>query len=383
MTQAVPVGAVCMVSFLAPAAYSGAATQAWLLAGRLACRGLRVIVLTGVAPASSTLVPDGVRLVHLRVPRSRLGKLRFALASWWWILSHRGLTAVHIHGAYWETCGAAVGARLAGVPCVVKTTMIGEDDLAHIRRERRFGRLLYAAFRGASRFVATSKAIRRRLEQAGVAAEAIVDIPNGVDLQRFAARHDRPGRRRGLGLAPDAPLVVFVGIVDLRKGVDVLLPAWRSVRARIPDAGLLLVGPVSDPALQAAVGAAVRDGVSAVGSVDDVRPYLEAADAFVLPSRQEGLPNAVLEAMASGLPVVACDAEGALAGVITDGVDGRVVPHTPEAVADAIVEILRDPRRAADMGDRARQKIERDFDIDRIADRFRDLYAALARPDAG
>jgi glycosyltransferase involved in cell wall biosynthesis len=184
-------------------------------------------------------------------------------------------------------------------------------------------------------------------------------VRNGVDLDRFRPAGDRaPDRRR-------APLAVCVGRVTRQKGQDVLVAAWRLVRERCPEAELVLVG---EGDLLPALRAAGTPGVRFVGAVDDVRPWLEAADLVVLPSRWEGLPLTALEALATGRPVVASAVPG-LVEIVAPAVGALVPPDDPAALAGALVPRLRDPSLAAAEG-AAAARHARQFDISRTFDRL-------------
>jgi glycosyltransferase involved in cell wall biosynthesis len=211
---------------------------------------------------------------------------------------------------------------------------------------------------------------RARGWSAGVRARFSV-VPNGVDLETFAAAgpSERAAARARLGLA-DGPLAVCVARLCRQKGQDVLLRAWPSVRSRVPEARLVLVGGGPDERdLRRAAGEAVE----LVGPRDDVRDWLAAADVFVAPSRWEGMSIAVLEAMASGRSVVATDVPGIHEAL---GEAADVVPvEAVDALADAIAERLADTELAAEEGRAARQRAERVHDVRTTHERIAAVYA--------
>ena len=176
----------------------------------------------------------------------------------------------------------------------------------------------------------------------GVRARYAV-VRNGVDLRRFrpADGRERAAARELLGIPPSGPLVVCVGRVTRQKGQDLLLAAWPLVTARHPDAELALVG---DGDLLPALRRRAPDRVRFVGAVADVRPWYVAADLVALPSRWEGLPFALLEALASGRSVVATAVAGLRDALPADA--GALVPagDTP-ALAAAIQARLSAPAR--------------------------------------
>jgi glycosyltransferase involved in cell wall biosynthesis len=164
----------------------------------------------------------------------------------------------------------------------------------------------------------------------------------------------------------DRPRLLFVGYEWGRKGGPDLLAAWPAVRARLPDAELEVVGPSS-------IGT-VPEGVRFRGPIDRSVPGGEEAlaqayhdaTAFVLPSRFEPFGNVLLEAMGHGLPCVAAN-RNAMPEIVEDGVTGRVVDTSdPEALAEALIEVL-DPETGARMGPAARERIEKRFTWDVVA----------------
>ena len=184
-------------------------------------------------------------------------------------------------------------------------------------------------------------------------------VPNGVDLDRWAppSENDRGEARERLGLGP-GPLAICVGRLSRQKGQDILIGLWPGVRARVPDATLLLVGDGPD---RARLAASAGPGIQFVGDVDDARPWLIASDLVVAPSRWEGMSLALLEGMACGRSVVATDVHGTEETVGRGG--GTIVSKTDgDRLSAAIVERLIDPARARSEGDIGRALIEKHHD---------------------
>jgi glycosyltransferase involved in cell wall biosynthesis len=221
--------------------------------------------------------------------------------------------------------------------------------------------------------VCVSEAEQRRGEEHGVRARWFV-VPNGVDLQAYseASAEERAAARRGLELE-EGPLVVCIGRLSRQKGQDVLLDAWPALRARVPDAQLVLVGDGPDGnELRRRAGGDVH----LVGHRTDAGEWLAAADVVALPSRWEGMSIGMLEAMARGRSIVATDVPGALEALEDDA--GAVVrPEDPAALADAIAVRLLDPARAAAEGRRARQRAEQAHDLATTTARIAEVYDEL------
>jgi len=259
----------------------------------------------------------------------------------------RAIAAAHrrapfdVINAHWLYPDGAVAARLGamlGVPVVL--TALGcdvNDDLEHPLKRAH----ILAAARSAAAVSAVSQPLADRLEAAGVPRDKLHVIPNGVDTVRFAPR-DRDASRRALGLA-DAPLVVCVSRLSHEKGVDVLVDAARALRARIPAARVAVVGDGAEHAAldQRIAASGLTDVVQLVGAMphDAVPTWMSAADVVCMPSRREGHPNAAMEALACGRPLVASRA-GALTALVTAARGITVEPGDSAALAGALATAL-------------------------------------------
>lgn len=240
----------------------------------------------------------------------------------------RGPFLVHAHCAYPDGVGVARAARRLGVPYAI--TAHG-SDLNVYAKKWLLRPQVKAALAGACGVVAVSRAIEDEVEALG-AGTALQRIPcAGFDPALFAPR-DQGACREALGIDRAARVVLFVGNLVPVKAVDVLLTAWDMLRDR--RARLLIVGDgVERAALQAQAAKAL--GVTFLGALPqgEVARWIGAADVLVLPSRSEGTPNVVVEALASGVPVVASRV-GGIGELVTDGSNGILVePGEASALA--------------------------------------------------
>lgn len=245
---------------------------------------------------------------------------------------------INAHWLYPDGVAAArLGAQL-GVPVVL--TALGcdvNDDLENPAKRE----LILAACRSAAAVTAVSQPLIDRLEAAGVPRARLHVIPNGVDTTRFAPR-DRDASRRALGLT-DAPLVVCVSRLSYEKGVDVLVDAALALHARMPAARVIVVGEGSERAAleQRVASAGLADVVRLVGARPhtEVPTWMSAADVVCMPSRREGHPNAAMEALACGRPLVASRA-GALTSLVSAARGITVDPGDSAALGNALTEAL-------------------------------------------
>lgn len=231
------------------------------------------------------------------------------------------------------------------------------------------------------RIVANSDRVRRfTLDAERVSAEKVTTIPNGVEVQRFATA-PRGRFRAAHGLGPDVLLVSAVGSIKPVKGQDLLLEALAPRLAADPGVRLVLAGELRGAfgreLLARAAGLGVAGRVITPGPVDDVPALLADTDAFVLPSRSEGMSNALLEAMAAGCAVVAADVGGS-AECLDGGRVGLLVPaEDVDAIAGAIGPLLGDAERRAELGGLAQQRARHEYDLELMLTRTENLYREL------
>lgn len=202
---------------------------------------------------------------------------------------------------------------------------------------------------------------------------------NSVDLARFhpPTPGERAAARESLGLPVTAPVAALVARLDHVKGVDLLAEAWPSVVRELPDARLLVVGegPLRDDMMAVLASRGAADSVDFLGYRNDIPDILHAADVLALPSRSEGMPLAALEALASGVPVVAHDV-GGIPELVVDDVNGRLVPPRPEALAKALSAVLADRGLQKRLARQARPSVE-NLDVVAYAERLEGLYRRL------
>jgi len=208
-------------------------------------------------------------------------------------------------------------------------------------------------------------------------------IPYGVDNQKFSPDPSkRAGWRRQLGIPENAPMVVSVGRMATKKGYHVLLDSLERLMRGHPDLHLVLAGAGDRLEEFRAQSVAFADRVHLPGLVErDTLPDLyRAADIFTLPAvhdpkgNVDGLPNVILESMASGLPVVASSVSGIPLAVI-DGQNGRLVPEFDgDATVDAILELAHDLPRARALGAAGREKAVAELSWQAVAARYRGAY---------
>lgn len=285
-----------------------------------------------------------------------------------------------VHSRNWAAFDAVPAARLARVPVVIHGEHGREATDPHgLNRKRNRIRRLVGGL--VDRFVTVSDDLRRWLiVTVGVPEEKVLRIPNGVDTIRF--RDDgREARRRTLGIPSDTIVIGTVGRLDPVKDQMGLLDAFALLNGGGPPRVLVIVW---DGPCRAALEARARRSdlagqVWILGERPDVPVLLKEFDVFVLPSIAEGISNTILEAMATGLPVIATRT-GGNPELVEDGVTGALVPvGEPRRLAQTLEAYLRDAHLRALHGKAGRQRAVEQFSLERMTKGYRDLYLSLAR----
>jgi sugar transferase (PEP-CTERM/EpsH1 system associated) len=289
----------------------------------------------------------------------------------------RSLAPDIVHTRNWTCIDAILGARLAGVRRVVHGEHGREaaDPTGANPLRRRVRRALAPLV---SRFVTVSQDLHRWLvDDVRVPAPKVQTIYNGVDTTRFAPG-DREEARRALGIPLEAGVVGTVGRLDPVKDQAGLIRAVAGIQGQRP-AMLVIVG---DGPLRGALDGlryelGLGDRLRLLGERQDIPQILQALDCFALPSVGEGVSNAILEAMATGLPVVATRVGGNVE-LVRDGVTGRLVDvGQPEVLGRALAGYLGDPSLVRRHGAAARARAERDFGLARMLEGYGELYRSL------
>ncbi len=289
------------------------------------------------------------------------------------LLRDQAIDVVHSHEFTMAVYGT-LAARRIGARHVI--TMHGGQYFAE--RWRRRAAMRWAVRRSAA-LVAVSGATASHLHRSlGLDASAVTVVPNGI---AFRSGH-RQRVREELALADDTLLVLAVGNLYPVKGHRTLLDALGLVcRANASlDWRLAIAGRGEETdALEAlARGQGIADRVHLLGFRPDVPDLLSAADVFAMPSHSEGLPLALVEAMGAGLPVIA-SAVGGIPEVVRTETDGILVPpRDPSALGDALVRVMSDAVLRRTLGDAARARVQREYAVSTMAER----YEALYRPES-
>ena len=263
-----------------------------------------------------------------------------------------------------------IAARRAGVPVVCGIRVAQRQSSWHLWLDRMTHRLV-------DRYVCVSQSVAAfSASTARLPVDKLVVIPNGVDLSRF--RNVKPAAPANLKVA-GRRLVTFIGRLEVQKGLPHLLATASNWLRRLPDCDLLLVGkgPLQAALQKQCRKAGIDDRVHFAGWQGEIPAILAASSLLVLTSAWEGMPNVVLEAMASGLPVVATQVEG-VCELLGPGFHEQSVPFGKcEDFSDSVVRILSDRKLADRLGRENRRRTEHEFTIERMVASYQDLWERI------
>jgi glycosyltransferase involved in cell wall biosynthesis len=368
----------------------GAQTSVVALCAALLDHGAEVVLVSlGPETELASSLPDHPRLTSIVLGRKRVSILFFPGFLWSVVRIVRELARIMARHRVDVVQGHLVNASLlgglgalaAGVPrryatfhSVVFLPREGRGDLRN--------RLLTFALRLASkwftRYIAVSDAVRTALLESGISRDRIVVVPNGVSLEAFrkAPREKLERLRNELGLNEDARVVVSVGTLREAKGHRYLFQAASKLRDDFPEVVYLIVG---DGRCRPRLDRIVSDldllsTVRLVGARRDVVSFLSLADIFVLPSLWEGLPLALIEAMAVGIPCIATSV-GGNAEVLSDPESGILVEAgNAESLEAGLRELLVDQERARALGENGRAVCRARYSIGAMVARLVEVY---------
>jgi glycosyltransferase involved in cell wall biosynthesis len=360
----------------------GTAKQALSLAHELVLRGVSLTFLSRrqrFRSGCSELPTQNGKFKVTYLPAFHLHPALFFLFSFlvWAIINRKRFQIIHAHSVRVGVIASIVG-RLVRKKVLIKIP--GEGSLHYFSGGSLFRQIRrWILVNKTSRFIAVSAQMAQALHKRGVEPNWIVPIPNGIELGMINGNHDRSALKAELLKDDKIQVVLFTGRLVEVKGLDRLLAVW----ARMPSHQGRVLLIVGDGPLRAELESRARSldilsSVRFVGHQADVSKYYAIADLFVLPSKSEGVSNALLEAMAAGLPPIASNV-GGNKDVIEDRQSGFLVDWEDTAgCVEILSTLLSDVDLRQRMGNAARRRA-RNFAMEDIAERYRRLYQEVLR----
>jgi glycosyltransferase involved in cell wall biosynthesis len=362
----------------------GMERQAHKLAKSLAKRGIAVEISTGwwfrgtpqreqfdgIPVTRNTTLWEFFSIKGLR----KFGGYLYIVSLLWHLWRKRNeYDLIHIHGLNYHTFAAVLAGKWFGRGTLTKLANSGQaSDIDKMRQNKKlmFTQQMLPMALESDCFIAINKDIVSELKAAGVPQQKIIELTNGVEVDEIVAKEDYT-----LG----SPIrIVFVGRLHEQKGVDTLLKAFQLLLESHPQKSLSLQligdGPLRNDLVTLAERLGVMPYVDFVGLSDQVLEYLHQADIFVLPSRAEGISNALLEAMSCALPVIVSQIPGNTDVVEHEKSGLLVPPNDAVALAISMAFLLERHELRSSLGTKARQVVNERYSLDSVAEQYISLY---------
>ena len=357
------------------------------LIDRLIAEGYRVQIACSAGDYTSGLRAEGYAVHCVEIQR-RISPISNLKSLWqlYRLIKREHFDIVHVHTPVAAVLGR-IAAWMARVPVIIYTAhgFYFHDNMSPwVRRliiwvEMLFCRITHLVFTQSHEDAVN--AVRECI----CPKDQVIYIGNGVDIQRFTIQPNEA--RKTLGLSPQDKVIGFVGRLVREKGILELIEAMPPVFHTIPEAKLLIVGDTLDSdrdrkTKQVIGNMLAQSGIASrvlfTGLIDEVPQAMAALDLFVLPSHREGMPRTIIEAMASGKPVIATNIRGCREEVV-NGLTGLLVPvKDPATLATAIISLLSDTRKARQMGDEGRRRARELFNERIVLNKQVKAYAEIA-----
>lgn len=307
---------------------------------------------------------------------SKCGRATWIFTLFVSLYKHKGkYDILHLHVLWWAGLLVGPWAKRENIPALYESVLLGEDTPSGIRKEN-FGKIKNRFLKDFKAILSISETLSEDYLRSGFSRTQVFTLMNCIDMEMFSPINsviEKTLLRKKFNLPQNSVILLFVGSVIVRKGVDVLINALIDVISYHSDTYLLIVGPKvrdENPSLDEDFvndinllikRKNISNNLFFTGLLQDrgkLADIYRACDIFVFPSRNEGLPSVVLEAMSTALPVVVSNLPG-IEKVIKQGENGLIVPiGNADALRDSILTLSDDPNLAANMGASARNYIQ-------------------------
>ncbi|HMQ67478.1 MAG TPA: glycosyltransferase family 4 protein [Ignavibacteria bacterium] len=402
---------ICIVTAILPPSYGGAEVAALKYALRLNSRKDSEVIIIGWDRSGSYLASDQkydfiYPLSFYENPEDAKGLLIYFQQSYHLLKCFFALVKPmyrlrkhydYIHnfnsGFAFNRVSIFIG-KMLGKKVITETSLIGDDDPLSLGRFPHWTdyfkpkHLRYKFYKMADRYVSKSKVITEIYERSEIPMSKVSEIPYSVDIKKFnpTEAEEKRDLRKKLNLWEEGRIILFVGGINERKGVHLLVDAFTRIACSFPDLRLLIVGPTYkydqnyvEGLKEKVLKEDLKDKVIFTEkSISNVDEYMKSSDIFILPSRQEGFPISVIEAMSCGLTVIGSDIPEIAKAQIDDGKDGFIFPSgNSDKLSELLERLLVDSDEMKKCGIRARAKAERYWSDEVVDDKYRELYLSI------
>jgi len=376
---------ILMYSTYFPPQYSGAATQSISLAKQLKKLDYHIEFAT----IRDSGLPEYSHVEGFPVHRIEAAGTRNKEFPFWKnflffsIKNRKKFDICHSHGAYYINSVIGPIAKMCHWKTIAKSSL-SNSDFKNLNRSYS-GYLHYLFLKMIDAYVAISRDLQSEMINLGLKSDKINFIPNGVDIKRFSpvSAEQKIKLRKSLNLPTNRIIALTIGVFDSRKNIGWLIEEWLKSKKLNNKVFLLAIGPQSREDDNGNfikklknLAELHKSTIRIEGPKSDIECYYNAADFFILPSKSEGLPNVLLEAMASGLPCLSTDIAGSRDLLKNESYDFTFPINDFNQVETKIVSLFN--QNMLEIGQRLRSKVIRNYDIKIIANQYHLLYNSLS-----
>lgn len=351
------------------------------LASALLKKGVHVEIITSRFskkwPAREVI--KGVPVCRLPSPRIKIvGALIYLLSLCFHIFKVRSqIEIIQAFQVGYSSAMAVFMGKILSKPTILNLSSSGKGGDVKRHKITPWGIVFLFFCRSASRIVVLNQEMQRELKTISYDTDSMVPITNGVDLNAFMNITDRKALRKKLGL-DDEKIILYTGRLSREKGLDFLIHAYKKLPQTVPAKLFILGDGPEMPKLQKLIKHYhLGSQIKILSPVEEVQHFLRISDIFVMPSQFEGISNSILEAMACGLPVIANRVAGNTE-LIEDGITGLLIKLSDEDdLVRAFSYLLANPGKASELGQRAQEMVQKNYDLKKMVDKYIQLYAQL------
>lgn len=381
---------IALVSFKYPPVYSGYGKQLESVTKDILNKSneFEIKVLTAYQESQLSKTPnyEVISLLESTDDNNSKTVFPFSREVFKWLVSNRKqYDIIHCVKAGPEAMACNLASKILGKKLIVKVAQdeLSEREISSAKGLKKSTRLLRRRLlRSADIFIAISEEIEGNIRKNSAKSSKIVRIPNGVNTETFkpADMNEKISIRKKLAFDAEETILLYTGAINRRKGVHDLLDGLELYSSE-SHLKVVLCGPVLEDLnfddRISKLNSKPNLSIDYRGKVTNVQDYMKAADAFILPSYSEGLPNVLLEACSSGLPAIATNIGGSR-DIIENGKNGYLVETSqPVEIKDKITALAEDKELRLSMGANARQTIEKSFALNKVSDAYMKLYDAV------
>ncbi len=380
---------ILMVTRLFPPQFAGATVQAIYLSKQLVKDGMQPEFITNNR-SGKTAVESYQGLVVYKIgtyfSQPALFKIRelvYCLKLFFFILQHPEYKVIFFHGANSFEIFLFFVCKLFNRKTILELTLVGDDDPLSLKK-RKLGFLFYPCLKCVDKIIPISTQLRKLSVMAGIEESRLEVIPVGVDTSKFFLTEpgEKARLKKKLGYDQYSHVFLAVGQIDERKGYNFMVDAWKFLNGKLPAAVLLVAGPKNTESnpfyqfLQTKVKAEGIRNIQFLGLVDHVNELMRISDALLHCALREGLPNTLIEAGLSGLPIACRKMEGITSDIVVNpNIGVEVSSDAPQDFANAAAELIGRHNKAQAIADIV--EFRKRFDIKEVSRRYVRLFEEL------